>query len=173
MRKIKEIIIHHSWTRDQTLSDIEAIKRFHTSWRYKGNIISEKKAKQLKEQGKNVVSPWSDIGYHFIIEKDKKAFNKSDQFLAVGNYIVKFGRPVEKSGAHTLGHNYNSIGICIIGNFNKQEPNDEQLLLLKILIKYLRDKYGNLKIKYHREYAHYKSCPGLQFHNKYKEDLNG
>jgi len=173
MRTINEIIIHHSWTRDQELSDFEAIKRFHTSWRYEGNIITEDEAKQLIEKGKKVTKPWSDIGYHYIIEKDLTAFNKADQFLNVEDYVVKVGRPLNQGGAHTVGHNSKSIGICVVGNFDKNRPNESQLLLLKMLIRYLKDKFGDLKISYHREYASYKSCPGLQFYDSYKEDFNG
>lgn len=172
MRTINEIIIHHSWTTDLELSDFEAIKRFHTSWRYEGNIVSEEQAQKLLKENKKVISPWQDIGYHYVIEKDVNAFEKSDHFLNVGDYIVKEGRPLHQSGAHTYGVNKNSIGICIIGNYDKYKPNYSQLLLLKMLIKYLKDKFGDLKVSYHRDHASYKSCPGLQFYDSYKEVLS-
>ena len=43
---------------------------------------------------------WSDIGYHYVIRRDG---------------TVEDGRPVEKAGAHTLGQNADSIGICLVG----------------------------------------------------------
>ncbi len=43
---------------------------------------------------------WADIGYHFVLDR---------------NGVVCPGRPVEKAGAHSKGHNKNSIGLCIVG----------------------------------------------------------
>ena len=37
---------------------------------------------------------WSGIGYHFFVKRDGQ---------------IELGRPLEKSGAHTKGHNKNSI----------------------------------------------------------------
>ena len=39
---------------------------------------------------------WSDIGYHWIIRLDG---------------TIEVGRPLEKSGAHTKGHNKDSVGV--------------------------------------------------------------
>ena len=43
---------------------------------------------------------WSDIGYHWVIRIDGS---------------IEVGRPLEKSGAHTKGHNKDSVGVCYIG----------------------------------------------------------
>ncbi len=43
---------------------------------------------------------WSDIGYHFVIRRDG---------------TVEKGRGVSKAGAHALGWNANSIGVCLVG----------------------------------------------------------
>ena len=43
---------------------------------------------------------WKDVGYHFVIRLDGK---------------VEEGRPIEMSGAHTKGHNWDSIGVCYAG----------------------------------------------------------
>lgn len=48
---------------------------------------------------------WTDIGYHFGIEKVRDEVE------------VLVGRPLHKDGAHCLGHNDDTIGICLIGNF--------------------------------------------------------
>ena len=53
---------------------------------------------------------WSDIGYHFVIELDG---------------TIRNGRPVERIGAHTKGHNATSIGICYVGGVDKNKtPKD-------------------------------------------------
>ena len=43
---------------------------------------------------------WSDIGYHFVVLLDG---------------TIEAGRPLDRVGAHTKGHNEDSIGICIVG----------------------------------------------------------
>ena len=43
---------------------------------------------------------WQDIGYHFYVALDG---------------TVHTGRDIEVSGAHTLGENENSIGVCYAG----------------------------------------------------------
>ena len=45
---------------------------------------------------------WKAIGYNFLIDRDGTVAN---------------GRPVEQVGAHTKGHNANSIGIALMGGF--------------------------------------------------------
>lgn len=52
---------------------------------------------------------WADIGYHFGIE----FVNNSPG--------IRFGRPVYEIGAHTIGFNQKSIGICVVGNYDDQK----------------------------------------------------
>ena len=47
---------------------------------------------------------WDGCGYHYVIHLDGTIHN---------------GRPLQKIGAHCLGHNTNSIGICYIGGVDK------------------------------------------------------
>ena len=50
------------------------------------------------------------IGYHYVVLLDG---------------TIQAGRPIERQGAHCVGHNANSIGICYIGGLNsKGEPED-------------------------------------------------
>ena len=46
---------------------------------------------------------WSDIGYHFLIDRDG---------------TVAKGRPLERTGSHTQGHNTGTIGICLLGGWD-------------------------------------------------------
>ena len=71
-----------------------------------------------------------------------------------------------EEGAHTLGLNKNSIGICLEGNFNKKMPTTQQLSALKDLIDRKKAEYGlvNRKIEGHKFFAN-KDCPG---HRLYK-----
>lgn len=94
---------------------------------------------------------WRDIGYHYVIERS-------------GNVVT--GRPLYLAGAHTIGHNRHSIGICLVGGINEEtglaEANFTYYqykklvdLLLSICDRYslgLEDVFG------HRDFAN-RSCP--------------
>lgn len=94
---------------------------------------------------------WSDIGYHYIIDRDG---------------TVATGRPVSKSGAHTKGHNANSIGVSLVGGQggtanDKFEDNftQAQANALRTLIAGLKREYPTItKISGHNQYA-VKACP--------------
>ena len=101
---------------------------------------------------------WSDIGYHFGIE------------LIGDKYEILKGRPEDQPGAHALGFNSKSIGVCCVGNFDKAEMPAEQMKVLVILLKTLMVKYSiqARNVIGHREtYAMLnkpleKTCPGLK-----------
>ena len=85
----------------------------------------------------------SKIGYHFVINLDGK---------------IEKGRSVEYIGAHCLGQNENSIGICYIGGLDKNKcPKDTRTAaqirpmdyLLKDLLKELRFIQPGLTITVH------------------------
>ena len=85
----KYIVLHHSLTKDRRTPDWGGIKRFHTSYRVGGHIITPEQAHALMAEGKKVTKPWRDIGYHFGIEN-------------VGEDIrVQYGRSLATVGAHS------------------------------------------------------------------------
>ena len=112
------------------------------------------KTKEIKKW--HLSNGWSDIGYHYVIELDGK---------------VVEGRPVELVGAHCVGQNKFSIGICYIGGMNKSmsKPKDtrteEQKESIVKLIKKLRGRYGDLTIHGHNEFAN-KACPSFDVANE-------
>lgn len=88
------------------------------------------------------------IGYHYVILLDG---------------TVEIGRPEELPGAHTYGHNANSIGICYIGGLDQDgKPCDtrtpQQRQAMKQLIADLLRKFPNATVHGHREFAN-KDCP--------------
>lgn len=99
---------------------------------------------------------WSDIGYHAGVEMVKSG----DELY----FEILMGRMWDVPGAHTKGHNHNSLGICFIGNFDYYLPPVAQLkegakvisLWLKLFNLTRDDIYA------HNDFAD-KSCPGRLF----------
>jgi len=93
---------------------------------------------------------WSDIGYHFIVH----------QF---GH--VELGRDLERSGAHTKGHNKHSIGVCYVGGVDsKMKPKDtrteNQAEALRYLVMDLLEQYPGSTVHGHNEFSN-KACPSF------------
>jgi N-acetylmuramoyl-L-alanine amidase len=96
---------------------------------------------------------WNDIGYHWGVE------------LVNSVPVIQQGRPELVQGAHTIGMNDKSLGICAVGNYDLAEPSDAVLNKLAELC-VLKCRQFHLKpedIRTHHEYAAYKTCPGVQF----------
>lgn len=86
------------------------------------------------------------VGYHIVIEKD-------------GTPVI--ARELSEEGAHTVGENFSSIGICLVGNFDVEMPTPEQVETLAIYLHAYCIAY-NIKenqIFPHRKYAN-KDCYG-------------
>jgi len=131
------IIIHHSLTKDNKVVNWQAIRDYH-----------------IKHFG------WSDIGYHFGIERVSCV------------YQVCIGRPLTQPGAHTVGMNNKAIGICLVGNYDEESPSPEQYLILASLVRCLMKKFSIpiANIKGHRDYS-LKTCPGKNFSFAYLKSL--
>lgn len=55
------------------------------------------------------VQGWDDIGYHVVVGPDDS---------------VWLGRPMEQTGAHTIGQNERSVGIAYAADFDSEEPKE-------------------------------------------------
>jgi hypothetical protein len=74
---------------------------------------------------------WSDLGYNFLVDR----FGRT--------WIGRAGgpnRPVR--GAHTLGFNATSVGICVIGNFDTAIPTPAVLQSVAAVAAWKLQKYG-------------------------------
>ena len=100
---------------------------------------------------------WDGIGYNWFIEKSG---------------LRKKGRDENKMGAHTIGYNDKSIGICLAGNFDLTLPTKEQTETLTKLLKEKMIQY-NLsadRIVPHRKFAN-KTCYGRKLSDTWASDL--
>jgi hypothetical protein len=146
MRNINKIIIHCSDSDIPSHDDISVIDDWH------------------KQRGFKLTLPDGNVmhvGYHYFIQSDGSVQN---------------GRPEEYTGAHCLGHNHDSIGICQhgINKFSDKQFKSLAKLVLKLLNKYDATIHG------HNEFSD-KDCPGFNiddFIEKYianigSVDVNG
>ncbi len=136
------VIVHHSLTKDGIVADWEAIRKYHRE-----------------------VNGWSDIGYHYGIERVGKSL------------LLQVGRPESEPGAHTkeMHMNSKSLGICVVGNFDLAPPG---LWIKRFLAEIVKRKVAEYGIPVHAVLGHreagamagfdwrkgqYKSCPGRYF----------
>ena len=101
---------------------------------------------------------FADIGYHYVVYLDG---------------TVHKGRPLEKAGAHSKGHNAHSIGICYAGGLDRQgKPKDTrtaaQKAALLSLIRELRQRFPRATVHGHREFAN-KACPCFDAKKEYSQ----
>lgn len=132
----KSIVIHHSGT---TADRAVNIARVH-------------KEERNMENG---------LAYHFVIENGTRGTRNGDVYI--GNRWKK-----QLHGGHMKlwAHNQVSIGICLIGNFERSRPKAKQMEQLDALIDYLRRKTGvpAKNITTHKlMHPNHTLCPGKLF----------
>lgn len=165
--EIKHIILHHvGGTQAQPYASSlgvtpQQISAYHKSlWNFPSKHIKDEKLRYA--------------GYNFIYDP------KNGQFTQC--------RAIGEEGAHTIGYNNSSIGICIIGNYtkgcdtiNKQTVDDVTRFLYDLIY---RNVYGvvvapdtaiNLsihRIGAHRSYQRWTECYGSGIpNNLFKDEL--
>lgn len=98
---------------------------------------------------------WGKIGYHYFIEKDGK---------------VTQGRQDTEVGAHTIGQNDTSLGICLAGNFDSTMPPKAQIASLRGLLLEKTQQYGVTQILPHRAFSS-KTCYGRKLSDTWASEL--
>ena len=117
MGKVTRITVHHSGELNEMNSDNQVIE-------YLRNVQSS----QSRPKASGGLGA-GDLAYHFIIDR---------------NGVTWEGRSLNYQGAHAGNSDANrgNIGICVLGNFDVQYPNDRQKESLKTLLGRLMDRYS-------------------------------
>ena len=92
---------------------------------------------------------WAGIGYNFFVRKNGEIYR---------------GRPVDTVGAHCLGFNSNSIGICAEGAYDSTDtvmPAAQKAALIWLVAE-LRKVYKTAKAVRHKDLTA-TSCPGKYY----------
>lgn len=131
-RPIDQIIIHCSATPNGRHNDADDIDAWH--------IV--RKFHRTAEARRHFNPQYQAIGYHYVI---------------LLNGDVQTGRSIGEVGAHTIGHNVRSIGICLIGTDRFTTAQWESLANL---VYQLHIDFKAATVHGHREFAA-KECPGF------------
>ena len=146
MRRIKNIVVH--WSASPKTWGVSNLRDHH-----------------VNNNG------WRDIGYHRVIihPSSNEARTHTDFWWE----LVKQGRHLDndlylditEQGAHALGYNKNSVGICVIGNTDYSFHPWQQVALLMTLQTFLtRFDLDADAIKCHRD-VNTTLCPGEEIYN--------
>ena len=96
--------------------------------------------------------PNSHVGYHFVIHWDGTVYQT---------------RALDEEGAHCIGQNTSSIGVCFMGNFDNHMPSQEQEEAWIDLYERIGE---GMPVYPHRKYA-VKSCHGKLLSDDYFERM--
>jgi len=121
----------------------------HHSWRPTGDQFRGLSTWEAIDTNHEEVRGWAGgIGYHLGIDPQ-------------GGYWLL--RPLARSGAHVLNRNANSIGVCIIGDYDTESTAAVLLPAARLFAVLLEHyKLPLSAVRFHREMAN-KSCPGKNF----------
>jgi len=146
--KTTHIIIHHS------LSDWGNAEEIH-KW-------------HLEKDG----GTWSGIGYHYVVLNGYASWNAYNTECSDNmEGIVQIGRPTLNQGAHARGFNAVSVGVCLIGNFDKYPTPEKQYdaavrLVVDLMMEYdvpLANVVGHRETYTLLGKPVEKTCPGKEF----------
>ena len=125
---------------------------------------------------RNVRHMVNGLAYHFVIGNGTSS---GDGEIEIGD---RWRRQIQGGHVHSDYLNNIAIGICLVGDFNRDEPTAHQLAALEELIRYLRQRVGRIDhkwsvVKAHREINPPRwptDCPGDRFpyrwlHGKFGE----
>lgn len=111
----------------------------------------------IDEYHKSIGFPRSSLGYYI-----------GYQYLILSDGTIFQARKETEEGAHCKGKNFESVGICLLGNFDHSLPSSAQVASLKKLLREVceRWKIPTTEIYPHRKFAA-KTCYGSRLDDKW------
>ncbi len=100
------------------------------------------------------------LAYHFLIGN---GVDSGDGEIEIGN---RWKSQIEGGHVSQRSYNLNSIGVCVIGDFQKTSPTKNQIIAFKELVEYLKNDLlgGRPKFLVHKELkGEHTVCPGKYF----------
>ena len=102
---------------------------------------------------------WKGVGYHFYVRRDG---------------TVETGRRLEEVGAHCVGHNSHSIGICYEGGLNSKGVAEDtrtpqQVRALREIVEQMHAYFPNAVIVGHHDLNPIKDCPCFDAVREYRD----
>jgi hypothetical protein len=118
-------------------------------------------AESIKRYHKSV-NGWDDIGYHFVIER-------------VGDSLrLVQGRDIRYVGSHCKGQNHRSIGVCVVGKFERVVPDPVLDFTAKCMAQIMYSFHlPPSALAFHRDFTDAKTCPGTAWKKDYLQTLVG
>lgn len=95
----------------------------------------------------HLANGWAGVGYHLYVRKNGQVFS---------------GRPLDTVGAHCIGYNEISVGICFEGNFENETMSALQLAAGREAVSYLKALYPSARVVKHGDLIA-TACPGKNF----------
>ena len=131
----------------------------HNSGTRQGN------AKAFEYYHRNVRGMPNGMAYHFVIGN---GHSSGDGEIEIGN---RWHRQIQGGHVHSDYLNNIALGICLVGDFNRDKPTPRQIEACEELIRYLRQRVGRIDSKWaivkpHREINPPRwptDCPGDKF----------
>lgn len=149
-----------------TSANIEAIRRAPVQRaRWKFVIVHNSGTRQGNARAfdyyhRKVRRMRNGLAYHFVIGNGTSSRNGG---IEIGD---RWRRQVNGGHVHSDYMNNIGLGICLVGDFNRDQPTRAQLESTDELIRYLRDRCGSLVVRPHREVNPPRwstDCPGDAF----------
>ena len=163
---------HFSDLKSSVLRELNAVKVSKGQWKYiviHHSATRVGSAKGMDRYHKEERNMENGLAYHFVIGNGR---GMPDGEIHVGSRWKK-----QLQGGHlsSLALNQVSIGICLVGDFEKSPPTPKQMEQLEALVHFLMDQTGldESGVTTHTLiHPKHTACPGKQFPTKtFKRDL--
>ena len=159
---------HWKYLSKSVRAEIDRAPVLSRRWRYivvHNSGTRQGNAKAFDYYHRNVRGMPNGMAYHFVIGNGNSS---GDGEVEIGN---RWRRQIQGGHVHSDYLNNIALGICLVGDFNHDEPTRRQLEATEELIRYLRQRVGKIDrtwaiVKPHREINPPRwptDCPGEKF----------